>query len=211
MTRQRSTIPLEVIQIATPCHASWDEMRGNDRVRFCDECKLHVYNISAMSREAASELVAQREGRLCVQMYRRADGTVITDDCGAIRKAARRSLQFAGTAASVVLCAAISPLFLLASDRTPTRNAHASFVPLATFDSWFAPIMRLFRANTVRGEMSYPVAGGISAPTSQPTMGVPIMGDVAMPPPPTTQPAQQLMGKVSLTTRPAADELDHAR
>lgn len=213
MTRQRPVIPLEVIQIATPCTASWDKMRGNDRVRFCQDCKLHVYDISAMSRTEATQLVSQSEGRLCVQMFRRADGTVITDDCSAIRKAARRAGQFATSAAGVVLCAALSPIFLMSSDRPSTpRNAQASFMPMAMFESWIAPISRWFSINRTRGEMS--VAGGISAPTSQPTLGSPIMGDVAMPPqipPPTTQPAQQLMGKISPTTRPAMGEVGHAR
>ena len=96
MTQKRPLLSLEVIEIASPCTASWDAMHGDDRVRFCDQCKLHVYNLSAMSRRDASELVTSREGRLCVQMYRRADGTVITDDCGRIRKAARRAVGYIG-------------------------------------------------------------------------------------------------------------------
>jgi len=208
MTQRKTatTISLELIEIATPCPASWDQMRGDDRVRFCDQCKLNVYDISAMSRHEATQLISQHQGRLCVQMYRRADGTVITDDCGPIRRAARRSLQFAGAAASAVLCAALSPVFLMSSDRpTPSRNAQASFMPIAMFESWIAPIARWFSINQTRGEMA--IGGGISAPPST----QPIMGDVAMPPPPTTQPAQQLMGKVSPTTRPAAEDPDHPR
>jgi hypothetical protein len=203
MTRQpKPTIALEVIQIATPCHASWEKMRGNDRVRFCDECKLNVYNISAMTRQAASELVSQREGRLCVQMYRRADGTVVTDDCGPIRKAARRSFQFATAASSVVLCAAMAPLFLFGSDRTPMRNTQASFMPLAMFESWVAPLIRVFQQNSIQGQMPI-AAGGIQAPSTQPTLGEPMRGAVALP---STQPAEQLTRDVSRTTQPSSNE-----
>jgi hypothetical protein len=72
---------LENVSIAKPCPASWDRMRGNDRVRFCDGCQLNVYNISAMSAADAARLVAETEGRLCLRFYRRADGTILTQDC----------------------------------------------------------------------------------------------------------------------------------
>ena len=51
-------------------------MKGDQRVRFCDQCKLNVYNLSEMSRPAAERLVLQTEGRLCVRYYQRADGTM---------------------------------------------------------------------------------------------------------------------------------------
>ena len=54
MTQRRTLIPLEIIEIASPCTASWDAMHGDNRVRFCDQCNLHVYNLSAMSRQEAS-------------------------------------------------------------------------------------------------------------------------------------------------------------
>jgi hypothetical protein len=56
-------------------------MYGNDRKRFCADCKLNVYNLSGMTRREAEDLLARSEGRLCVRFYRRADGSVITADC----------------------------------------------------------------------------------------------------------------------------------
>ena len=79
MSRYKS--PLESIKIASPCPANWNEMFGNDRMRFCGECKLNVYNLSGMSRQDAEDLVAQAEGRICVRFYQRKDGTIITQDC----------------------------------------------------------------------------------------------------------------------------------
>jgi len=73
--------PLNNIRIASPCSANWDEMFGNDRMRFCGHCKLNVYNLSGMSRDDAENLVTNAEGRLCVRYYRRTDGTVITENC----------------------------------------------------------------------------------------------------------------------------------
>jgi hypothetical protein len=72
---------LDVINVASPCPASWDAMTGDNRVRHCAGCSLNVYNLSDMTRDEAEALVQQREGRLCVRFFRRADGTVITRDC----------------------------------------------------------------------------------------------------------------------------------
>jgi hypothetical protein len=72
---------LNNIKIASPCSANWDEMYGNDRKRFCGDCKLNVYNLSGMSSDEAENLITSSEGRLCVRFYKRADGSVITRDC----------------------------------------------------------------------------------------------------------------------------------
>ena len=121
-------VALEVIDIPRPCPADWDAMRGDERVRFCRHCSLHVYNLSAMTREAAERLVAEREGRVCVRLYRRADGTVITADCGGGWKlAAKRAGRFAKTATAVVLSAVLAPLGLWrVAQGSPTNSNNAS-------------------------------------------------------------------------------------
>lgn len=72
---------LDGIEIASPCHAGWEDMAGDERSRFCGQCRLNVYNLSAMTRGEAEALVAEKEGRLCVRFYRRRDGTVLTQNC----------------------------------------------------------------------------------------------------------------------------------
>ncbi|XXY46220.1 hypothetical protein WME91_40090 [Sorangium sp. So ce269] len=67
--------------MASPCNASWDEMAGDDRVRFCQRCEKNVYNLSEMPRDEAERLVRAAAGDLCVRLYQRADGTVLTADC----------------------------------------------------------------------------------------------------------------------------------
>jgi hypothetical protein len=76
-----SASPLNNLKIASPCPANWDAMYGDDRKRFCGECKLNVYNLSGMTKPEAEQLLSNSEGRLCVRYYQRADGTVITQDC----------------------------------------------------------------------------------------------------------------------------------
>lgn len=78
MSPQRS---LENVRIARPCPASWQDMAGDERVRFCSLCGKNVYNLSAMTREAATQLIQEREGQLCALLYRRSDGTLLTADC----------------------------------------------------------------------------------------------------------------------------------
>jgi hypothetical protein len=56
-------------------------MFGNDRKRFCGDCKLNVYNLSDMTRDEAERLILNSEGRLCVRFFRRADGTILTKNC----------------------------------------------------------------------------------------------------------------------------------
>lgn len=78
---RKFTNPLDNIHVASPCSADWNEMYGNDRKRFCGDCKLNVYNLSDMTRQEAENLLMNSEGRLCVRFFRRADGTVLTKDC----------------------------------------------------------------------------------------------------------------------------------
>jgi hypothetical protein len=73
--------PLRQLKVAKPCPADWNAMTGNDRMRFCGQCQLNVYNLSGMTRTEAERLVTQAEGRVCARFYRRADGTVLTQDC----------------------------------------------------------------------------------------------------------------------------------
>jgi len=72
---------IDSLQIAKPCSASWDDMKGDARVRHCGACKLNVYDLSSMTRADATALVQAKEGKLCIRMMKRADGTVITEDC----------------------------------------------------------------------------------------------------------------------------------
>ena len=74
-------ITLNQVRIASPCTAPWEEMVGDDRSRLCGHCHLNVYNIVAMSQHEAERLIAEKEGRLCLRLHQRADGTVITRDC----------------------------------------------------------------------------------------------------------------------------------
>lgn len=84
---------LDRLYVASPCSADWEAMPGNDQVRFCNQCQLNVYNISAMTRKQAETLITNTEGRLCTKLYRRADGTIITQDCPKGLQAVKRRVS----------------------------------------------------------------------------------------------------------------------
>ena len=95
-------IHLEDLRIATPCLADWNEMVGDDQVRFCGKCEKNVYNVIAMTRDAAESLVREKEGQLCVRLWKRADGTVLTADCPVgVRKAKLRQRMWASVTGAV--------------------------------------------------------------------------------------------------------------
>jgi hypothetical protein len=73
--------PLDGVRIASPCAADWNKMIGDERRRHCAECKLNVYNLSEMTQTEAENFLINAEGRVCLQIFRRNDGTVLTKDC----------------------------------------------------------------------------------------------------------------------------------
>jgi hypothetical protein len=87
------------IEIPLPCHVPWADMTGDDRVRFCGDCRQNVYNVAMFTRAEATRLLNDSSGRVCLRIFRRPDGTVVTDDCRARLRAARKRglLIFAGT------------------------------------------------------------------------------------------------------------------
>jgi len=96
-------------------------MTGDDRTRHCAECNLNVYNFAAMTGFEIAELLANRQGRrVCARIYRRADGTMITQDCPkGLRAVIRRVSRVAGAA----FAAAMSLNFAVA--QTPASAASA--------------------------------------------------------------------------------------
>ncbi len=55
------------LKIADPCSESWDEMSGNERVRFCSHCSKHVNDLSAATRKDALRLVKRANGNICIR------------------------------------------------------------------------------------------------------------------------------------------------
>lgn len=173
---------LDRIEIPLPCHVPWADMSGDDRVRFCGDCRQKVYNVAQFTRAEATRLLNDSSGRVCLRIFRRPDGTVITDDCRARLRAARKRglLIFAGTLL-VVFWAQIC----------------AQFVGLVG-------LRRVLSSGGTQGEapMTMPMAGAVAPmppppppiemgkPPAPPVPGV-MIGEAAPPP-------ARLMGRVAV-------------
>lgn len=119
---------LNHLRVASPCPANWESMKGDDRVRFCDLCKLNVYNFAQLTRQEAKALVAITEGRLCGRLYRRADGTIVTKDCPVGWRAIRRRVA---TAAGAVFATLMS-LSAVVAGQNPSGQDKSSDKPGVT-------------------------------------------------------------------------------
>jgi len=99
-------------------------MPGTDQVRHCTQCDKNVYNLSAMTGRQAEALLRETEGHLCAKLYRRADGTILTENCPVgLRNLGRRISRVAGAAMSAMLTissstAAHLPLFQIAQEQS---------------------------------------------------------------------------------------------
>jgi hypothetical protein len=71
---------LDDMFIPEPCPMNWAGMSGDDRVRSCDVCGKHVYNLTAMSQADADALVQAHGGELCGRAFRRPDGTLTIEE-----------------------------------------------------------------------------------------------------------------------------------
>ena len=57
---------IDSIEVKSPCSEDWNEMTGNEKVRFCSHCDLNVNNISALTRKQAMRVVRASGARLCI-------------------------------------------------------------------------------------------------------------------------------------------------
>ena len=95
---------LDSVRVASPCHARWEDMTGNERARFCSQCNKNVYNFSAMTRAEVESLIREKEGRLCGRFYRRQDGRMLTKDCEVgVQRKRNRLAHICGAIAGFVM------------------------------------------------------------------------------------------------------------
>jgi hypothetical protein len=124
--------PLNNIKIASPCSADWNEMYGNERKRFCGDCKLNVFNLSGMTRSDAENLLMNSEGRVCVRYFQRADGTILTADCPVGWAKVRQRLSVCTTAMFSMIIALCGGLFAVSFFRKPAEAVRNLVTPFAT-------------------------------------------------------------------------------
>lgn len=73
---------LETVRIAQNCPADWGMMVGDNKQRYCNQCELNVFNLSAMTAaEAENFLCSTMNEKSCIRFYKRLDGKIMTSDC----------------------------------------------------------------------------------------------------------------------------------
>ncbi|HEY4012216.1 MAG TPA: hypothetical protein VGM06_02670 [Polyangiaceae bacterium] len=128
--RRRLSI-LDQVKIASPCTAKWEDMVGDDRIRFCAHCRKDVYDLSAMQRDEAEALLHEKSGGMCARLYRRVDGTVMTADCPTgLRRKRRRRAVAATVGGGVLAVAALGSSVVDRSVATSTRTMGAVAIPI---------------------------------------------------------------------------------
>ena len=182
---RRSLPMLDQVRVASPCNASWDEMLGDERVRFCMSCEKNVYNLSAMPREDAERLLQERIGKdLCVRFYQRADGTILTEDCPVgVKKKRRKKLALAVAGAGAMAFAATSML---------ARGTCATTGLMVQGEMAVEPTPTIGEATDPTPAPQAPPPGwrpGDWAGPSEPTPPFVMGGIHAAPPPPAASPA----------------------
>ncbi|MBA2379377.1 MAG: ankyrin repeat domain-containing protein, partial [Blastocatellia bacterium] len=55
------------LKIAKPCSEKWNEMSGNESVRFCSHCSKHIADLSTATRKDALRLVKRSQSNICVR------------------------------------------------------------------------------------------------------------------------------------------------
>jgi hypothetical protein len=162
--------PLNDLKIASPCSANWDEMVGDERSRFCGDCKLNVYNLSGMTRDEAENLIIDAEGRVCVRMYRRSDGSVITKDCPVGWARVKRRIRAISTAVVSLIAGLFSGLLFVSIF---SRSAPQPEVGKITVSPQFTPTpIPLMGAVSVNSNSSIPrrdeaVMGNVAVPVRE--------------------------------------------
>ncbi|MBN8550266.1 MAG: hypothetical protein J0M12_13185 [Deltaproteobacteria bacterium] len=81
MKRSVPSSLLSRIVVETPCREDWNSMCGDERLRHCGRCKKNVYNLSELTEPEAIELLSSGKA-ICMRLFRRPDGTVLTKECG---------------------------------------------------------------------------------------------------------------------------------
>lgn len=101
---------LDDVAVAAPCPTSWESMEGDDKVRYCSLCSLSVYNLSGMTRKEGETLMKSATGPMCIRLFRRKDGTLITKDCPVGRRVADAfKVRARALVVSLLACIQASP------------------------------------------------------------------------------------------------------
>lgn len=115
----------ETLHIKEPCSADWEQMSGDDQKRFCSLCTKHVHDVSQLTEQEATTLLAT-QSNLCVQYAHSDEGEIFFKDSEDVRWRLFRQAQ--GIKRLLAAAALVLPLSLAACEQpadTPSAVADA--------------------------------------------------------------------------------------
>lgn len=167
-------------QIAAPCHVDWDTMSGDEKTRFCGDCKQNVYNASEMTDEEVLQLLerAKSGSRVCMQIYRRDDGTFLTKNCPVGLQRLRERAFAAVRKTAGWIAGTLSLAVSLAASAAPTSSSGTAtgLAPNAT-----PPQKKPTWKSTIKGDcppVPKAVKGGAGSSTKNPVVHAPMRGQM---------------------------------
>ena len=135
------------LEIASPCHESWEAMAGAGARRFCGVCQKDVHDLSAMAQAEAQALLAEQSGAsLCVRYTAESDGTLRFRDLVPRASLTRKIVRAAFAASMLAACTPLadgpvvqdlgaSILESIREDTVPTPDGGCDYTtgPFTTF------------------------------------------------------------------------------
>jgi|LNFM01.1.fsa_nt_gb hypothetical protein len=169
-SKRRALPLLQRVYIASPCNVPWESMTGDERARLCASCSKTVYDLSQMTTADAEALLQAKGTDACLRIFRRFDGTVLTQDCPVgveKKKRARRRGVVAGVLAATAAATAGAAIASRAESKPPSQQLHTT-------------------STTVGGTTAFtpPDPNGTQLPPGVPSIDPVTAGNIALVPPP---------------------------
>ena len=188
--------------VEIPCPTSWDKMTGNDSVRFCSQCSLNVYNIANMTDKEAEAVFAKGTNgeRLCARLYRRPDGTIMTDNCPRALRKIRNASRWLKT--KIVACfGLLASLVAPAQADNPTQTKSQAKDNPEFVLNWDEVKTKSKKGSKTEADKATKGANPGANPSNNPgsNIGRPTMGAIRVP-----TPAEQAeLGKIAAPNKVA--------
>jgi len=180
-------------------------MKGDERARFCGQCRKHVFNFSAMTSAEVEALVQQKEGRLCGRYFQRADGRMLTADCPTgVARRRNRAARWAGSLFATVL-------FLFGA-RVSLRSQETNKVNGGSSSKTTEPLMGDIMVPVANTNAPREILGKIApCPVPPSTNRPPVMGLIAPMPPASTNAPRAFMGRIVYNPVPEKNPCEKAK
>lgn len=133
---------IDSLAIDLPCPIPWSHMKGDDKIRRCDVCDLNVHNLSAMTEVEIGEFLEANAGvRICVNMFERPDGTIVTDHCPAgLRELRNRAKKLYRAVAGFVAFAVASAAPAFSQQKNTVSEKTAARAQCQSSPEWDAAL-----------------------------------------------------------------------